>query len=203
MNSTNKESINTQATTSDNNQSSPSSIGALRLPASYGANFGVKKVLMTVPVGRPKKQQFFRAHSDSSMRFDAFIYEDKENGDTYVLNNEAAQVIPQLIRAVTLRLVIDRHNNVSLIPVPLPGEDSKRSSWHDSLASAVDLAETSWIRIVANMHVGAYDVHQAEGNIPDPEWPDASMEKLVEVAFRGKVIQDIDHPVIQTLLGRA
>jgi hypothetical protein len=102
-----------------------------------------------------------------------------------------------------LRVAIDRHNNVFLIPVPLPGEDGKRNPWHDSLASAVSLAESTWIRIGANMHVGAYDVYRAEGNIPEPEWPDVSMEELIGVAFRGKVIPDIDHPVIQALLGRA
>ena len=36
---------------------------ALRLPAHYGATLGVKKLLTTVPVSKPKKPQFFRIHA--------------------------------------------------------------------------------------------------------------------------------------------
>ncbi len=195
--------MTSQYNESMNNQASASSIEALRLPANYGANFGVKKVLTKVPVDKPNKQRFFRAHSDPNMSFNVFLLEDKENRDYYILHHDAAQAIPALFRPTTLRVAIDRHNNVFLIPVPLPGEDGKRNPWHDSLADAVGLAEKAWIRIAANMHAGAYDVYKAEGNLPEPEWPDAGMEELIEVAFRGKVIQDIDHPVIQALLGRS
>jgi hypothetical protein len=186
-----------------NNQSATCSIEALRLPASYGVNFGVKKLLTAVPVSKPKKQQFFRSHPDPHMSFNVLLLEDKEHRDCYILHQNAAQAIPALVRPATLRVAIDRHNNVFFIPVPLPGEDGKRNLWHDSLDEAVGLSEKAWIRITANMHAGVYDVYQAEGKIPEPEWPVVSMEGLIEVAFRGKVIQDIDHPVIQSLLGRA
>ncbi len=195
--------MTTQNNPSGNNESSTSSIEALRLPASYGVNFGVKKLLTAVPVAKPKKQQFFRSHPDPHMSFDVLLLEDKENRDCYIVHQNAAQAIPALVRPTTLRVAIDRHNNVFLIPVPLPGEDGKRNPWHESLADAVGFAEKVWIRITANMHAGAYDVYQAEGNLPEPEWPVVSMEELIGVAFRGKVIQDIDHPVIQALLGRA
>ena len=45
---------------SQKTQSSITGIQSLRLPANYGATLGVKKLLTNVPVGRPKKAQFFR-----------------------------------------------------------------------------------------------------------------------------------------------
>ena len=42
---------------------------SLRLPANYGATFGVKKLLTNVPVGKPKKANFFRTHTSTDMIF--------------------------------------------------------------------------------------------------------------------------------------
>ena len=62
-------------------------------------------------------------------------------------------------------------------------------------------AKLKWIRITANMHSGGYDVYEATGVLPDPEWPHHDINKLIEVAFRGKVIDSLNHPVVQSLLG--
>ena len=175
---------------------------ALRLPANYGATLGVKKLLTSVPVSKPKKPQFFRTHLSDDMTFPAMILENKEARESYVVVPEVAQEISELVRPVLLHAAIDRQNNVSLIPVPLPGEDGTRNPWHESLAQAVEHAKLKWLRITANMHAGGYDVYEAEGELPEPEWPAHDIDALVQVAFRGKIITSLDHPVVQSLLGK-
>jgi len=175
---------------------------SLRLPANYGATLGVKKLLTIVLVGRPKKPQFFRTHGSEDMAFPAMILENKESRESYVVVPEVAQEISELVRPVMLHAAIDRQNNVFLVPVPLPGDDGTRNPWHESLAQAVEHAKAKWIRIAANMHVGGYDIYEAEGALPDPEWPEDGIDALVEVAFRGKIISSLDHPVVQSLLGK-
>ena len=69
-------------------------------------------------------------------------------------------------------------------------------------AASSSHAKLKWLRITANMHAGGYDVYEAEGALPEPEWPAHDIDTLVEVAFRGKIIASLDHPVIQTLLGK-
>jgi hypothetical protein len=101
-----------------------------------------------------------------------------------------------------LHAAIDRQNNPFLIPVPLPGEDGNRNPWHESLAQAVELAKSKWIRIAANMNVGGYDVYEAAGELPEPEWPTQDIAALIQVAFRGKIITSLEHPVVQSLLGK-
>jgi hypothetical protein len=182
--------------------STSTDLKSLRLPANYGATLGVKKLLTIVLVGRPKKPQFFRTHASEDMTFPAMILENKESRESYVVVPEVAQEISELVRPVMLHAAIDRQNNVFLIPVPLPGEDGTRNPWHESLAQAVEHAKAKWIRIAANMHVGGYDVYEAEGALPDPEWPEHGIDALVEVAFRGKIISSFDHPVVQSLLGK-
>ena len=175
---------------------------SLRLPANYGATLGVKKLLNKVLVGKLKKHQFFRTHISDEMTFPAMILENKEARESYVVVPEVAQEISELVRPVMLHAAIDRQNNVLLITVPLPGEDGTRNPWHESLAQAVEHAKLKWIRITANMHAGGYDVYEAEGELPEPEWPAHDIDALVQVAFRGKIITSLDHPVVQSLLGK-
>jgi len=175
---------------------------SLRLPANYGATLGVKKLLTKVPVGKPKKSQFFRTHASDDMTFTAMLLEQKESRESYLVLPDVAQEISELVHPVQLHAAIDRQNNVFLIPVPLPGEDGTRNPWHESLAQAVEHAKLEWIRITANMHLGGYDVYEAQGALPDPEWPAHDMDALVDVAFRGKIITNLEHPVVQSLLGK-
>ncbi|MDP1526990.1 MAG: hypothetical protein Q8M20_14345 [Rhodocyclaceae bacterium] len=175
---------------------------SLRLPANYGATLGVKKLLTNVLVGKPKKPQFFRTHASDDMTFPAMLLENKEARESYVVIPEVAQEISELVRPVMLHAAIDRQNNVFLIPVPLPGEDGTRNPWHESLAQAVEHAKLKWIRITANMHVGGYDVNEAQAELPEPEWPEHDIDALVRVAFRGKIITTMDHPVVHSLLGK-
>ena len=177
-------------------------INALRLPASYGATLGVKKVLNNVPVGKPKKAQFFRIHPSPDMTFNTMLLEQKDTRESYLVMPDAASQISELVKPVQLFLGIDRQGNLFLVPIPLPAEDGNRNPWHESLAQAVELAKSKWLRIAANMSGGAYDVFEAQADLPEPEWPEYGMDKYIEVAFRGKIIKDMEHPVIQSLLGK-
>ena len=176
-------------------------LDAMRLPANYGDTLGVKKVLTTVQVGKPDKSRFFRARSGEESTLRAFIVQLKDVNETYLVFPHIAPILGGLARPAQLHAAIDRHNNLFLIPVFLPGEDGKRNPWHESLAQAVHLSEDHWVRVVANMAVGGYDVLQAQGALAEPVWPDTTMEEMIAVAFRGKVIDSEDHAVIRALLG--
>jgi hypothetical protein len=178
------------------------SIQSLRLPQNFGQTLGVKKLLTTVPVGKPRPAMFFQVHPDPAMEFKALIYEDKLAKETYVVHPDLGDLLGNLARPVVLHLAVDRRGNPHLIPVVLPNEAGIRHPWHDSLAQAVEDAKEQWVRIDANMSIGAYNVHAAKEKLAPPEWPEESMEQLVITAFRGKVINSPDHPVIQALEGR-
>lgn len=178
-------------------------LDALRLPQNFAESFGVKRLITRVPVRKPPKGVFFRAHPDPKWRFPTAILELKEEQETYLLEPGVREVVSELTRPVVLHAAVDRQGNPFLIPVPLPGDDGRRNPWHESLAQAVGHAEQKWIRCTANMHSGAYDIYVAEGALPEPEWPSIDFEDLVETAFRGRIIDSDSHPVISKLLGRS
>ena len=107
-------------------------------------------------------------------------------------------------RPVQLRTCISRQGVVFIWPVPLPAEDGRTNRWHETARTAAGIGENSWIRLVSNMSAGGYDVYEAQGAIPDPEWPDRSFRDLLEIAFgKDRLIDREDHPVIRQLLGAA
>lgn len=177
-------------------------ISSLRISANFGERMAVKKILVNVPVRKPNKSTFFRVRDGEEWVFSAFIYENKEVGDTYILTQDMAEIVPESVRRVQLYVAVDRRGNPMLIPLILPGEDGRRNAWHVSLGLAIERAKRKWVRVAANMTAGAYDVLEAQANLGEPEWDENTLEQLIEIAFRGKIISSLDHPAIQELLGR-
>ena len=60
--------MQSQETTQESTQSI-TDIKSLRIASNFGATLGVKKLLTTVQVGKPKKPQFFRTHQAEDMVF--------------------------------------------------------------------------------------------------------------------------------------
>jgi hypothetical protein len=58
-----------------------------------------------------------------------------------------------------------------------------------------------WVRITANMALGAYEIAEATGDLPDPTWPDLPFEEILKIAFRNHIVDRHDHPVVQRLRG--
>ena len=104
---------------------------------------------------------------------------------------------------MTLFTAIDRQGNVFLWYVKMPKEDGRSNDWHTSALVAAEEATKAWVRVQANMSLGAYDVFQAEAKLPDPEWPEGmTFAAMLKVAFRDRFIETMDHPVVAKLQGR-
>ena len=176
---------------------------ALRIDPASGPDLGVKKALVHVPVQKPNRQDFFRTRVDADYRMLIAILELKEERETYAVLPHVAAALPGETRIVELRQCVTRAGSVYLWPVPLPSPDGRENAWHKTARAAAELAETQWVRLVANMSAGCYDIKIAPSGLSEPVWPDASFADLQKVAFGGgRLIDSIDHPVLQRLLGR-
>lgn len=109
---------------------------------------------------------------------------------------------PELVPTV-LHLAIDRQGVVFLWPTRLPRADGRLDDWSRTAAEAALMAEELWISLRSNMSLGAYEVFEATGNIPDPDWPDLTMEQAIKIAFRERFIDSMSHPVVRRLRGES
>jgi hypothetical protein len=183
-------------------KSDPFDITRLRLDQSFTQN-GVKKLFTTVPVRKPHKQEFSRVHARSDYRLDAALIVLKDDRETYLVPPVIAHELPGECILATIFTAINRQGVVFLWPVPLPAADGRVMEWHRSQAEAASLAMRSWVRVQANMSLGAYEIFQAAASIPDPEWPDLPFQELLRIAFKDKLVDRLDHPVVRRLRGLA
>ena len=72
-----------------------------------------------------------------------------------------------------------------------------------SAAVAAEIAMSRWVRVAANMSLGAYETYAAIGDLQDPMWPQMPFQEILKVAFKDHVVESLDHPLVRRLRGAA
>jgi len=176
----------------------------LRLDQAFLSRGAARKLLTTVPVKKPGKQDFIRVHPGEEYRLPVALIELREERETYlVMPGFAHELDENDFFTATIHLAINRQKVLFLWPVRLPSPTGRVSLWHVSAAEAAERAMKSWVRIAANMNLGAYEISEAAGSYSDPEWPDMPMSELLRIGFKQFLIEGPEHPVIQRLRGLA
>jgi hypothetical protein len=176
---------------------------SLRLPQDYTASLGVKKALLTVPVRKPGNSWFVRVRPDEPYRLQTAVIELKEDRETYLV---AQPLWPELAAEATfspraLFTAINRQGVLFLWPIRLPGADGRIDEWSRTALAAVEMAQEGWVRVAANMALGAYEVWPATGQLGEPQWPSTPFTELLRVAFKERYIDSLNHPVLRRLRG--
>jgi hypothetical protein len=181
----------------------PYDLNNLRLAQNFNETAGAKKLLRTVPVRKPNKQEFIRVHPDPAFRENFAMIELKEDREIYLVANGGlvAELAAEIVN-VTIFTAINRQGVVFLWPVRLPNADGKDMEWHRSARDAADEGTKQWIRVVPNMSLGAYELTVGERITVEPQWPaDYSYQELIRIAFRERLITTLDHSVVRRLRG--
>jgi hypothetical protein len=179
----------------------PFDLAHLRLNQNF-STIGVKKLLLTVPVRKPNRQVFIRVRPGEEWRLQTLVLDLKEEGEIYLVSQSLWGELGLELKPKVLFTAIDRQGVQFIWPVRPPQSDGRFDSWNRSALTAAEKAMTSWIRVVANTALGAYDVYEATAPMPDPEWRNEDFQTIVRIAFRERYIDSLDHPVIRRLRGQ-
>jgi hypothetical protein len=183
----------------------PFDLSQLRLTQDFVAAAGVKKLLNTIPCRKPSKEWFVQTHPNPAYRIQTCVVELREDSETYLVNSS---LWPELASESTfspraLITAINRQGVPFIWPIRLPGSDGRLDEWSRSALEAATLAAGKWVRVQANMSLGAYEVYEAAGQWAAPAWPDMPFQQLLKIAFKDRYITDLDHPVLKRLRGEA
>jgi hypothetical protein len=192
-----------QAASANTQAPDPFDPANLRLDQSFTETVGVKKLRLTVPVRKPSPQDFVRVHPSPDYRENFPIIELKDEREEYIVTSALVPELSNEFVTKTLFTAINRQGTLFFWPVRLPPPDGKQLEWWRSAREAAELAMSNWVRVKANMNLGAYDIFKAESVISDPEWPEEGFWDLIRLAFRDHLITSLDHPVIKRLRGLA
>jgi hypothetical protein len=185
-----------------NTDSDPFAPANLRIDQSHLQGGAAKKLILTVPVRKPKKQEYIRVRPEEEYRLTpAGIITLEEDGESYLVASNLANDLGQELSTVTLFMAITRQKTFFLWPVKLPSADGRQIEWHVSAMLAAQQAMRHWVKVVSNRSLGAYEVSVALGNFTEPEWPDLTLQDCLKVAFKTRYINGLDHPVLQKLRG--
>lgn len=165
-----------------------------------------QKLLETIPIRKPSREGWVRTHDDTDeFWYPAPVIELKENGETYFLTPEMHRALAQIgEKALSVKMLVltcGRNGVITLWPLRTPDQDGRLDDWSESALSAAAKARTRWVRLVSNRSLGAYEIMVREPDGIEPKWPELSMAQLMKIAFKGKIIDSMDHPVIRDLRG--
>ena len=183
--------------------SDPFDLASLRLNSSFVETAGVKKLLTTVPARRPSPQDFVRVHPSPDYRENFAMIDLKDDREDYLVRPE---ILPDLAGEVVYKTIftaINRQGVVFLWPIRLPAPDDRKNDWPRSAREAAEMAMRQWIRLKANMSLGAYEITKAESVMAEPVWPELSYQQLLSIAYRDRMITTLDHAVVKRLRGQA
>jgi hypothetical protein len=180
----------------------PFDLERLAIPQNYADEIGVKRALVTVSVRRPHRQEWVRVHRDSAYQTGLWLLDVEAERTTYVVDPVVAQALGAEVARMQVVTAITRGGEGDVFLWPLRHSDA-RNDWNESAAAAAAMATTRWVRLASNQRAKRYDIFTTEAPLDDPVWPDATLQELVRIAFKDRLIADIDHPVLLRLRGQA
>lgn len=176
-------------------------LNSLRLPQNYSDLVGVSTLTTTVPVKKPGKFDFFRVHPDPTYQFQTALLELKEESEVYLVDPLLWPELEPYLSKKILFVCINRQKVVFVWPARLPDPNGRLDNWSKSALSAAQMAVGSWVKIKSNMYLGAYEISEPAALFPDPEWPNLTLDEILNIAFGDRYIADVNHPVVKKIRG--
>lgn len=186
-----------------NSASTGFSLEKYRVSQDFPEMAMVKQILTTVRVGKPTPQSYVQFHKDDSYSMKVCLLHIKEDNEFYLVSPDIAHQIMDECNMYTLFTYAIRGGGVGIWPVRLFAADGKSNPWWDSAREVIDVSSSygKWVRVRSNQSIGAYEAFAAQSVLEEPIWPEKSFSDLAGIAFKGRLIDAMDHPVLRRLRG--
>ena len=161
-----------------------------------------------IPLRKPGKQQWFRVHPELKVDNLCFLEVEQDEGtpENFLLNGHIASQLRELpgISKRSIRVCVCRPNNTPFVwAIKMPkGSGTKHDEWGRSALEAARKAEKGWIRMNADMQLGAYKCFTSTASWEEPTWPNLDMSEMLKRSVGEQhIIESVDHPVVRQLQG--
>jgi hypothetical protein len=170
-----------------------------------GAMVSVEKMMLAVKIRKPRRDEFIRVHPDPDFVHDYVLLELEEGMDRvrYLVMPPVRHLIPIGLSPTRLFIAINTASETFVWPIRLPENiHSASRQWSQTALDCAEEAQHLWVRVAANKSAGYYEGYRALEDLGEPEWPKKSFRDLMELAFKGNVVDQPDHHVIRKLNGQ-
>jgi hypothetical protein len=185
-------------------QSSELDLERFRINQDFAAHVQTRKTAVSVSVRRPDRQHWVCIHPGADWRAPVAVLEDKLNQRTYIVE---PKIVPEVTADLVPKLLVTyatRQGTTSLWPIRMPDESGRLDTYNESALSIVEQYGGQWIRVLPNQTDRCYDVLEMPTiELPSPKWPEGGFEQLFSLAFKNRVISNLNHPVLKALRGES
>jgi hypothetical protein len=171
---------------------------SMRLSQEFAAG-RVRKTVTTIISRKPSPHWWVRVHPELS--YATRVFENKEDSEQFLVAPDLQASLSEMLVAKLILPAVTRQGTLFLWAMRLPDETGRLDSWNRSAMDAANIAKKQWVRVISNRQLGGYDVAHPFIEIPEPVWPEMSMEAMLSVAFKHYLIDKHDHPRLQALRG--
>jgi hypothetical protein len=172
-----------------------------RVDQDFTAHIQTVKKVLSIPVQRPDKQDWICIHPDKHWRIAVNLLDDKINRRVYLVSRNLVPEVTSDLQPKLLVAYATRRGSYGLWPIRLAGERGDLDSYNESAHAIVMQYAGQWIRVLTNQVDKMYEVLEtAKIELPAPKWPE-SFQFIFKLAFRNRVVNSLDHPVLRSLRG--
>lgn len=178
---------------------------ALRLQADYSEGLGVRKVITMIPNRKPSKSEWFQVRAGDEWRLQTAVLELEKGVErsTYLVARPLWADLSGEITPALFLTCVNTANDLFIWRIKLPGPDGRSNTWTESALQVAKAAERTWCRMKSDMANGIYSHRESDNPPPPPTWPELSFDRILQIAFRGRMIDTLDHPILRELRGGA
>lgn len=162
---------------------------------------GAKKYQHIVPFRKPSNDIYIRVNPDLKWRSPASLHKEAETGDFYFISAEVIPLFNGSVAPYTIYSAITRQGDFLLWPIRIEESLTRQNNWISSGHKIAKQAEDKWLKISSNHKTQSYEAYVAQGEIPEPIWPEEGFEQMLDRAFKDRMVMDTDHPLIRKING--
>jgi hypothetical protein len=165
------------------------------------AEIPTERVITTVPVRRPKRDEFFRVNPGEDYTMDAWVIDRDEDQETYLIMPAYIDPLLDVARPARLFTCISKRGTPFIWPAKIPPETGPGRRWAETALKIAEEAKQLWVRMTGDRGLGGYEMIRARGNLDDPKWPELTFREMLRLGFENRIVDRFDHPVIRELNG--
>jgi hypothetical protein len=130
------------------------------------------------------------------------IYDDRDGQAVYYVDGDDAKLLlAEQLRRAMLVTCVNQSGSIFLWPIKMVSDTGGSRAWSSSAMRAAVQAQSRWIRIIGEMKNQSYRAFVAKGDLPEPVWPEHTMQEYLIMGFEDCVIDSAHHPVVLELQG--
>jgi hypothetical protein len=193
-----------KAVCSGDGEYDPLDINNLRMDQAELDRPAVKPVLLSIPIRRPDRLEFIRVRAGEEFRVGPVPFiELRGPQEIYLVDPRfKPELRPKEYWVGMIYLAITQYDKPFLWATKLQSPTGKTSSWYDSAQDCAEQAMREWLQVESDQDAGIYLPKRPVDEFPEPAWPEQSMQELIRLGFKRRIVDSLDHPVMKRLRGR-